>query len=202
MPYAFTMKHDGRIVRAAFEDEEVWRSVKQTIDGREWDIGRAKGRPIDAAAIGAVRVQITSDQSDLEPMIPLKKRNAVSQTIRDFIESVEPGVHQFIPAYITLKDGSIPKESYYLINICNLVDALDLSRTQMTKSSYGSQFIASGKNDRIVLQEKKIDGLAIWIDVNVIGAEFMSDALHDKLHAIKCTRFDFTATAASGEKVS
>ena len=27
----FSMKHDDQIVRAEFEDEEIWRTVKQTL---------------------------------------------------------------------------------------------------------------------------------------------------------------------------
>jgi hypothetical protein len=192
------MKHDSGIVWPVFEDEDIWRTAKQTVDGRDWVIGEAKGRPIDVAALGEVRVQVTSGQTSLEPMFPLKYRHAVSKSLRDFICAIEPDVHQFISVDISLRDGSFPPEPYYLINICNRVDAVDEQHTRMSRSSYGDVFLASGSNDRIALRDDEVNSMAIWIDARVVGWEFMSDRLHKRLKYTGCTRFDFVA-AVDGE---
>jgi hypothetical protein len=192
MPYGFSMKNDNKLIWPEFEDEEVWRTVKQSVDGRERVTSDALGHPIDVAALGTIRVKLTSDHKALEPMVPLGRRHAVSQSIRDFIEALEPDVHQFIPVEITFRNGEAPTEKYYLVNICNLVDAVDKANSRMKKSSYGSRFIVSGSsNAKVVLYNNAIQGMALWIDASIIGLNFMSDGLYEILKSEKCTRFDF-----------
>jgi hypothetical protein len=203
MPYGFSMKLDNKIIWPEFEDEEVWRTIKQSVDGRERVTYEALGQPIDVAALGAIRVRITSNHGALEPMVPLKKRSAVSQSIRDFIETIEPGVHQFIPVEVTLSNGEAPAENYYLINICNLVDAVDQANSKMKKASYGNSFIVSGSsNAKVVLDKSAIQRMALWIDSSITGMEFMSDELYARLQTSTCTRFDFIEAQINSVEVS
>ena len=111
MPYAFTMKLDAKYVKTSFENEEVWQQVEQEWKGRRWPISYSFGHPIDVEALGDVRVQITSAHKTLPPMFPAKFRDAVSQTIRDYIETVDAGIHQFIPMNVTLKSGVQPTDT-------------------------------------------------------------------------------------------
>jgi hypothetical protein len=192
MPYGFRMRHDNNIVWPVFEDDDIWRTLKQTVDGRDWAVGEARGNAINVAAVGPVRVRIASGQSSIDPMVPLKMRYAVSETIRQFIEFLEPGVHQFIPVQITLSNGDAPHEPHYLVNICNRVAAVDGERTRMSRASYGTAFLASGARDIIVLHEDRVAGMALWIDPGIVGWDFMNNALHDKLQSLGCTRLDFS----------
>lgn len=203
MPYGFSMKNDNKIIWPEFEDEEAWRTIKQSVDGRERITSEALGQPIDVAALGAIRVRVTSDHKALEPMVPLGRRHAVSQSIRDFIETIEPGVHQFIPVEVTFSNGEAPTEKYYLANICNLVDAVDKANSRMKKSSYGSKFIVTGSsNAKVVLNKSAINEMALWIDSSITGMNFMSDDLYEKLQSEKCTRFDFIEAQISSVAVS
>jgi hypothetical protein len=203
MPYGFSMKNDNKIIWPEYEDEDVWRTIKQSVNGRERATYEAFGQPMDVAALGAVRVRITSNHTALEPMVPLGKRYAVSQSIREFIETLEPGVHQFIPLEITFRNGEAPTEKYYLVNICNLVDAVDKANSRMKKSSYGSRFIVTGSsNAKVVLKKRAIHEMSLWVDSSITGMNFMSDDLYEKLHLEKCTRFDFIQAQISSVEVS
>ena len=182
MPYAFTMKLDAKYVKTSFENEEVWQQVEQEWKGRRWPISYSFGHPIDVEALGDVRVQITSAHKTLPPMFPAKFRDAVSQTIRDYIETVDAGIHQFIPMNVTLKSGESPPESYYLVNICQVVDAVDALNTTARRANGTGRFLmTSHASGDIFLYKEMISNLALWMDEDVAGCWFMSNSLHEKV---------------------
>jgi len=190
MPYGFCMQHDGFIVKSEFEDDAVWQTLRPKVGALSTP--NVDGKPIDLDVLGTVRFKITSSHQDLEPMFPTKHRNAVSAEIREFIESIEPGVHQFIPTDINLQDGSKASGQYYLVNICNQLDAVDDVRSELNKSVYSNVYISVGNpNDRFILRQDVVGEKSLWIDSRVVGVEFMSDQLHDAITSSNSSRLAF-----------
>lgn len=182
MPYVFTMKLDAKYIKTSFENENVWQQVAQEWKGRRWPISYSFGHPIDVGALGDVRVRITSAHKTLPPMFPAKFRLAVSQAIRDHIETVDAGIHQFIPMNVTLKNGEAPPGPYYLVNICRVVDAVDaLNTTARRASGNGSFLVTSHASGDIFLYKEMVSSLVLWMDKDVAGCWFMSDSLHEKV---------------------
>jgi hypothetical protein len=200
MPYLFTMKHDNRYVQASLENEAIWNEVSHRVGEHSLRIAEATGNPIDAEALGTVRGKITSSHRALDAMFPLRWRWAVSQPIRDYVEAIEPGVHQFIPFDVTLKTGERPAHRYYLLNICSLLDAIDPNQTTARRANEAGPFLAFvGLNRRIVARADKVAGKVLWMDCDVIGGGFMSDDLQNKLVSMNCTRLQFqTVTCSRG----
>lgn len=124
--------------------------------------------------------------------------DAVSEQLRNKIEELEPGVHQFFPIELELLKGERPDQPYYLLNIMNVIDAIDpeksVSDSIHSPYSFGTSHFwnrpESKRNTRIVLYKNVIAGMCIWNDVNSYGDIFMSDELYDFIKKNKLTRLD------------
>lgn len=199
MPYAFSMKLDAKYIKTSFENEDVWQQVEQEWKGRRWPISYSFGYPIDVEALGDVRVQITSAHKTLPPMFPAKFRHAVSQTIREYIETVDVGIHQFIPMSVMLKSGEAPPEPYYLVNICRVVDAVDTSKTTLRRANGNGSFLLTNDwSGSVTLHGDLISNLALWIDRDVTGSSFMSTALYEKVSSRSSRYYFIEADVSEG----
>jgi len=95
------------------------------------------------------------------------------------VEELEPGIHQFFPVELTAKDGEVLEKRHWLLNICNRVDAVDLSKSEQppTGKSYDSHIVRSPGEAPIVLRKEVIAGKCVWIDRRIGFASFFSDEL-------------------------
>lgn len=113
---------------------------------------------------------------------------AVSQTFKDAVELIEPGVHQFFPVEILLKDGTLYKDPIYFLNIATRVDSINPELGGFNKgfsSKTPDRFYwsaASGKAEFLAVYQNRIAGRALWKDNRFGGIyDFASDALLEQL---------------------
>lgn len=114
---------------------------------------------------------------------------AVSQAFRNAVELIEPGVHQFFPVEILLKDRTFYKDPIYFLNIATSVEAINPDLGGFNKSGFSSDDTdwfrwvpASGKAEFLAVYKNKIAGRALWKDKRFGGTyNFASDALLEQL---------------------
>ncbi len=118
---------------------------------------------------------------------------AISQRLKDAIEAIEPGVHQFIPFDLLNKDGSPYEAQFYFYNICTEVDAVNPVLGGVKKRFYGlspeehpdiySWQIKSGGDKNLAVFKNRIAGRAIWTDRRYTVVRFFSDTLLARMRA-------------------
>lgn len=147
--------------------------------------------PVNPAhAPSRFRVEVAAAR--LPDFFALSSGFGVSDLVRDKIEELEPGVHQFLPAEITAKGGERPEKRYWVLHICNRVDAIDPDKSVLRYDERYNKFypdIPGGVRPRLVLKGDVIAGMCLWIDRLWSSGTFMSDALFDFLTEGKRTDF-------------
>lgn len=114
----------------------------------------------------------------------------VSQRAKELIESVEPGVHQFVPVEYLDKDGSHLEDRYVLI-VGHRIDSLDHDKTTMVlvKGKFWRppgdlaempELIPAGFDvdapPKMVFNLSQIDGAHMWCDKHLTSrGVFLSD---------------------------
>ncbi len=111
---------------------------------------------------------------------------AISQRLKDAIEDIEPGVHQFIPFELLNKDGSPYEAQFYFYNICTEVDAVNpvlggleqqfyVDDPQKRPDCYHWKAKPGYKN--LAVFKDRIAGRAMWTDCRYVVGHFFSEAL-------------------------
>ncbi len=108
--------------------------------------------------------------------------NIVYPPMKDLIEKLEPGVHEFIPLEVRSRDGSASFGTYYLVLITQMVDALVYDETDFG-GVYGLE--AARKNrfsissfSRPVLRTDAARGYHLWRGADGLVAHyFCSDEI-------------------------
>lgn len=103
----------------------------------------------------------------------------VSHRVKDMIEAKDRVQHHFIPVDLTLKDGSFVTGQYYIFVAGDLTDAVVPEASNVTPEIIEGQFVyynCSGEPD-ITWRPDAIEGRQIWVDKNLLGQIFISDAL-------------------------
>ena len=121
---------------------------------------------------------------------------AISQKMIDIIESIEPGVHQYLPYELLQPDGSVHPDRRWLLNCCTRVQAIDWEKSRVVKWQnlpfYGDLFTETERVAHIVVRKEVSQGRALWYDylyrgVRGGGAAFtLSNALWDALNDAGC----------------
>lgn len=103
----------------------------------EWILYKAmSGVPVDPAHAPS-RFKVGVAAARLPDLFDIGAGLGVTDLVRDKIEELEPGVHQFLPAEITAKGGERPDRRYWLLHICNRVDAIDPERSALRFAERG-----------------------------------------------------------------
>ena len=109
----------------------------------------------------------------------------VSQNVVDLIEKLEPGVHQYFPVKIFLKDNVELRIRYYLLNICEVIQAMIYDKsevrvdywdpinsnprkynTRMVTATFAIEFgLKAGELGRIYVDREKIKNRSLWAEV-------------------------------------
>jgi hypothetical protein len=113
----------------------------------------------------------------------------VSEDLRECIEELEPGVHEFREVEVLRKDGSAFDKRYYAMNVRQIVkDAVDWDRTTARSTeAHGVRILMQPKSELsgrvIAITKAPIAGLHFWIPQETFsGTCFgVSDALHGML---------------------
>lgn len=105
----------------------------------------------------------------------------VNQTFKDILEELEPGVHQFFPMEIFIKDYKVGDR--YWLNICNRLDSKHRGLT-WPLNEYGLHRPTREQraNDKLVFSEDAIGGHHAWHDKFELGT-FISDAFAERVQA-------------------
>ena len=132
----------------------------------------------------------------------------LSQRARDLIEALEPDVHQFFPFTVEQQNGTAIGRPFWLLNICNRIDAVVASRSTVVKVGPDLQDrpddwwyiradhkrrhpkldvvdagLAEDHPHRIVLSSDRIAERAIWADRRWRRAVFLSTAFGQMVQA-------------------
>ena len=143
------------------------------------------GVPVDDPAHAPSRFRLEIAAARLPDVFVLSSGWGVSDLVRDMVEELEPGVHQFLPAEITAKGRERPEKRYWFLHICNRVDAIDPDKSVLRvddKGRYHWDRLPAGEQARMVLRKEVIAGKCLWIDRRWLPrGVFMSDELFDFL---------------------
>jgi len=105
-----------------------------------------------------------------------------STRLKDLIENIEPGVHQFAPIDVFHKDGTPYAGTFWLWQCCTMIDAIspDLGGVYKRENPYVADgydwVIRSGGDDNLAVYKDRIAGRAMWRDRRYLGETFFSDA--------------------------
>jgi hypothetical protein len=170
--------------------ESVNRELKAkyaALDRNHPDYVSLHGYPIGFAIpepTCAFRAQVVSASARLPDHLPGSGFGAVNSKIKDAIEAIEPGVHQFFPVEIVMPDGSLA-EPYWFMNVVNRVNAIALAQCVevyeffYNKDEYPGWSVVrfNTQPDTIIAVRKNvIQGKALWYDYKFRGI-FFSEAL-------------------------
>lgn len=139
--------------------------------------------------------RIAKNRADFYPdFLSLRAIWTVCEVFRAKVEELEPGVHEFFPLALSTKSGQLIAKKYYLMNILNRVDAVDIDRSVLHHDSYCNKYYTFGTGDAepsIILKSKKIEGMSMWCDLNITQGVFFSDELVKFIRSEKLRRLQF-----------
>jgi hypothetical protein len=110
--------------------------------------------------------------------------NIITSRVRDVIETLEPGVHQFFPCELYLKDGTpIPEQRWYL-NVCNRLDTIAAEHCNiLIHPKHGYYLTGNGKTD-VKVWKNNVIGHAIWSEWKYNNDIYVSDALVEAIRSL------------------
>lgn len=111
-----------------------------------------------------------------------------SQALRDCVESLEPGVHDFRKVEVSLKDGSPLGETYYAMNVRQIVlDAVVWEQTTARATRISTEMkVMSPQWGSVAMARARIAGLHLWTAADIVnGTMAVSNELYGLLKANK-----------------
>ena len=185
MPYNVSLfKRSPYIPGAEVLDQPPEWTESFTHDGERIHFRGMSGVPVDPKHAPS-RFKVGIAAARLPDLFALSSGFGASDLVRDKVEELEPGVHQFLPAEITAKGGERPKKRYWFLHICNRLDAIDPDRSVLRvddKGRFHWDRIPGGAKSRMVLRKEVIAGKCLWFDRRWLPRGiFMSNELFDFL---------------------
>ena len=117
----------------------------------------------------------------------------VSSRLKEVVEELDPGRHQFFPVVVEDKKGAVQPGDFFIFNVVGRIESIIEDR---------SNFKASGRGDiknwgyerrvgpwQCVLDAAVIGGRACWIEHRYGGCWFISDGLATSLQERKLNGF-------------
>ncbi len=105
----------------------------------------------------------------------------VSQSFKDLVEELEPGVHEFFPFLLRIGFwGDHAPQSYYVMNIMTKLPCVDIDAggVSVGRDRFGNIAYLSPEHfpyKQITLRKSDIQGLHVWRDQYLSGSFFVSD---------------------------
>ena len=115
----------------------------------------------------------------------------VSERVKNKIEEIEPGIHQFFPVDVVLPDGSGVAGRYWRFCNMNLLDTLVLEKSEHMYAKYPNQekfpnyfrYEHNANGPPVLALSKSVMGdKAVWLDYK-LHKDFFSDQFADWLDA-------------------
>lgn len=154
-----------------------------------------QGLPVDLTHV-PTRVEYTGRAEEMVDLMQTASWFIMSGRMKDVIEGLEPGRHQFKPVELVGKDGRHLADHFWF-SPCNRIDSMDREHT--THEFYRERkwkFVSGGK---YVASLERINGHHIWIDPRVPGVGDYLDVSEDMRSALLeagLTGLGFHATEA------
>ena len=133
----------------------------------------------------------------------------VNSKIKDKIEELEPGTHEFLPVDVISEDRQVEYGRYYYVVISQKLDALDYERTHFVGGTGYEAGVRSKFNTRrarskypfpICLIQSVIEGKHLWRGPARQDTKYYcSDELRQFFLDNKLTGWDFEKTAINSE---
>lgn len=107
-----------------------------------------------------------------EPLPDALTSSIVNDRIRNAVEAIEPGVHQFIPTIVTMPDGS-RDEGWWAMRQCHRVDAIILDQCEdvhkycLQPEAYPDWYYYRSQQNslmKVAIRKQTVAGMAIWYD--------------------------------------
>jgi hypothetical protein len=118
----------------------------------------------------------------------------VNEKFRLLVESIEPRIHQFIPALLYRETGVPVATPHWVLSIVTTVDAVipELSGlSQLEPRVPGTKILAVGKLADLTVDRQKISGLHIWRCGGQLPKHFFfSDTLMDRIISAGIEKID------------
>jgi len=105
---------------------------------------------------------------DLGDLLKMSSHFLVSKKMRDVIEALEPGVHQFQPVELIWKDGSHAAD-FFWFNPCNRVDGMDRKHTTHDFNEKIGKWIFAGERRKYVVNLTQTAGKHLWVDSRLLS---------------------------------
>lgn len=182
----------GKVVVGHFiDDGKSWESWQVFPDGKPHRIDFSVGYHLDMSGL-CNEVQTSASLEGVH-IFSCRLRFAVSQQIKDAIEKTEPGLHQFQSLIVHPAKHEKLSTTYYLLNVCNRVQAID---PNATTRPFGNRHYALGTpslrtDTQLVIRKEVVSGMAIWIDEQY-QEHFISNELHEKVTLLGASNLRFT----------
>ena len=124
----------------------------------------------------------------------------VDSKVKEAIEALEPGVHQFFPIRLLWKNGELAEERWAL-NICQRIDSVDKEKSDIkikkTKEGVISYMLPYGNKRKVVMIGQNIQSKHLWLDKYYTGnTAFLSDELMAAFKAAGVTGGQFDKVEA------
>lgn len=178
----------------------VWEDEK----GR-WKDDKIGGTPI-VAQLAPTTGYLRKKKKNVPAIIPNGMVFVVSSRVREIVEELELGVHQFLP--VKIRNGKRGEEivpPYHILRILRKIDGVDVERSRSL--SYSPQLgkrpparmAWHGRTNppHIVVNEEEIRDAHLWVDPWIPAIWFMSNELHDRLAEIRARGISFIVRTES-----
>lgn len=172
MPYVLTY------LSALSHHRPSFRCVKE--NGRPWSAPRvaplSQGKRLTEQTNPSVKdlyktAYLLTPEKKLHEILPVGSELAISERLRDIIEAIDPGVHQYLPVTL-MKTRTEPFEGHYwLLNICRLLDSVVMG--------LGGQ--ASNRETSTPFRTNRkavFEGCHLWREEKYLLDVYFSDALY------------------------
>lgn len=135
-------------------------------------------------------MQIVEEANYLADILPTCLGKAITGFVRDAIEEIEPGVHQYFPCEIFFQDGTQLDEDRWILNICNRLDTIAVEHSNIVESPNTSRYMTGNGPFDVKLWKDKVAGKAIWHEWRY-SRTYAADALVERLREADIHGFEF-----------
>ena len=166
-----------------------------------WKPGRSqRSMPYEAGEVPP-EAFLEGQARTIPDFVPINSFIAVCPEVRDVIESLEPGRHQFVPVRIRRRRGDKPifrldgrvlaDEPYYLFYVTTFLDSIWVERSNVEVSAPTNLIMVAYSNYNIVLHKEIIAGHHVWREGRMATpALLFSDELMALLNARRFKKLD------------
>ena len=125
----------------------------------------------------------------------------VSNPVRDAIERLEPGAHQFFPFDLRNgKRGASTPQPYHLLNVLQTAEGIDVARSPVDLR-HGAIWPSRSGEYGFRLSAREVGNRHLWRDPRFHLGFFVSDPLHAALGAIGARGLDMSECVEVNDSV-